>query len=152
MTRFPTSVPWWDVAPTPNTPDRGWSPQSFPVPSTVHGRNGGLAVIPPLQCLPHTEMAASDRHVFPSCVMDFINSCSTNFGDLTPQTLLETINLTFTALGELLGEVVQANSCSTCLHCLDYGLFKSCTHFQGRWYHSSQSKNIPSDNFILGSC
>lgn len=132
VTKFPTNVPKWDVAPTPNTPDRVWSSQSFPVPSTIQGRNGGLAVVPPLHCLPHTEMAASDWHVFPTCVMDFINSCSTNFDDPAPQTLLETINLTLGALGVLLGEVVQANSCSTCLHCLDYGFFKSCTHFQGR--------------------
>lgn len=129
MTRFPTSVPWWDVAPTPNTPDRNWSPQSLPVPSPVQGRNESLAVIPPLQCLLHMETAASDQHVFPTSVMDFINSCCTNFGDPAPQTLLETINLTLRALGEVLGEAVQANSRSTCLHCLVYGLFKSCTHF-----------------------
>lgn len=43
----------WDMAPTPNSPDRSLSLQSFPVPATVRGRSGGLAVVPPLHC--HTQ-------------------------------------------------------------------------------------------------
>lgn len=40
----------WHMAPTPNSPDRSLRPQSFPVPATVWGRSGGLALVPPLHC------------------------------------------------------------------------------------------------------
>lgn len=90
-----------------------------------------------------------DLHVLPPCVTDFTIPCSSNVDDPAPQTLLETINLTLRALGELLGEFVQAeSSSSTCAHCLDYGFFQSCTHFQGRLYHSSQSKH-PQEPFFF---
>jgi len=57
----------------------------------------------------HPKRWQLDLCVLPSCGMNFFNALSTNLDDHTPQTLLETMNLTLRAPGEILDEFPQAN-------------------------------------------
>lgn len=108
--KSPNFPPVFPVAYGPYTQLSWQEPETPKLSSPCHSlRQKWRSGSGPTLALSDTELAARALLAFPSCVMDFINSCSTNFDDPAPQTLLGTISLTLRVLGKLLGEFVQAN-------------------------------------------